>query len=109
MYIRSTNFKNNLPDQCNQCIRLQVLAIHSNGGRHYWCPVISKKDYHEPCQKFIEKLKRPLQKVEKEYSIEEIIEDLRNWESMFFSESETKWLMNKAADYLEELKEEKND
>ena len=45
---------------------------------------------------------------EKQWSIEEIIEDLRNWEPMFCSESETKWLMNKAADYLEKLKEDTN-
>jgi len=42
---------------------------------------------------------------EREWSIEEVIEDLRNWEDMFYSESETKLLMNKAADYLEKLKD----
>lgn len=45
----------------------------------------------------------------RKWSIEEIIEELRNWESMFWSESETKWLMNKAADYLEKLKGDTND
>lgn len=44
----------------------------------------------------------------KQWSIEEIIEELRNWEPMFYSESETKWLMNKAADYLVKLKEAAN-
>lgn len=37
---------------------------------------------------------------EREWSIEEIIEALRQWDSAFYSESETKWLMSKAADAL---------
>lgn len=41
--------------------------------------------------------------MEREWSVEEVIESLRQWDSMFSSESETKWLMNKAADYLEDL------
>lgn len=45
--------------------------------------------------------------MEREWSIEEVIEDLRNWEQMFYSESETKWLMEKAADYLERLNSQK--
>ena len=42
---------------------------------------------------------------EREWNVEEVIEELRNWKLMFNSESETKWLMNKAADYLEQLKD----
>lgn len=45
--------------------------------------------------------------MEREWSIEEVIEALRQWEDMFYSESETKNLMNKAADYLEKLSSEK--
>lgn len=37
---------------------------------------------------------------EREWSIEEIIESLRQWDSDFYSDSETKWLMGKAADAL---------
>ena len=37
---------------------------------------------------------------EREWSIEEIIEALRQWDSAFYSDSETKWLMSKAADAL---------
>ena len=33
----------------------------------------------------------------------ELIETLRNWEDMFFSESETKLIMNQAADMIERL------
>lgn len=33
----------------------------------------------------------------------ELIETLRNWEDMFFSESETKLVMNQAADLIEKL------
>ena len=40
----------------------------------------------------------------------EIIEELRIWEDAFYSESETKCIMNKAADMIEKLlKERKND
>ena len=49
------------------------------------------------------------EKVSATDKIEEIIEDLRNWEPMFWSDSETKLLMNKAADYLEKLKGEDHD
>ena len=35
----------------------------------------------------------------------EIIEALRNWDNLFYSESETKWLMNKAADIIEAVTE----
>lgn len=38
--------------------------------------------------------------IEREWSIEEIIEALRQWDSAFYSDSETKWLMSKAADAL---------
>jgi len=44
--------------------------------------------------------------MEREWSIEEVIEALRQWEDMFYSESETKNLMNKAADYLEKQRSE---
>lgn len=37
---------------------------------------------------------------EREWSVEEIIESLRQWDSDFYSDSETKWLMSKAADAL---------
>lgn len=37
---------------------------------------------------------------EREWSVEEIIESLRQWDSAFYSDSETKWLMSKAADAL---------
>lgn len=37
------------------------------------------------------------------WGIEEIIESLRQWEDRLYSESETQFLMNKAADYLEQL------
>ena len=45
--------------------------------------------------------------MEREWSIEEVIEALRQWEEMFYSESETQWLMKQAADYLEKLLREK--
>lgn len=45
--------------------------------------------------------------MEREWSIDEIIESLRTWEDRMYSESETKWLMNKAADLIERIK--KND
>lgn len=45
--------------------------------------------------------------MEREWSIEEVIEALRQWEDQFYSESETQWLMNQAADYLEKLSREK--
>lgn len=41
---------------------------------------------------------------EREWSDAEIIESLRQWEDMFYSESETKWLMSQAADRLERKK-----
>jgi UDP:flavonoid glycosyltransferase YjiC (YdhE family) len=41
------------------------------------------------------------------WSIEEIIESLRQWEDRLYSESETQFLMNKAADYLEQFAKEK--
>ena len=41
---------------------------------------------------------------EKEWTVEEIIESLRTWQDDFYSESETKWLMDKAADLIESLK-----
>lgn len=41
---------------------------------------------------------------EREWSDAEIIESLRQWEGMFYSESETKWLMSQAADRLERKK-----
>lgn len=41
---------------------------------------------------------------EREWSNAEIIESLRQWEDMFYSESETKWLMSQAADRLEKKK-----
>ena len=37
---------------------------------------------------------------EREWSTEEIVESLRQWDSDFYSDSETKWLMSKAADAL---------
>ena len=40
---------------------------------------------------------------EREWSHEEVVEALRQWKSEFYSESETKWLMNKAADLIESL------
>ena len=45
--------------------------------------------------------------MEREWSVDEIIESLRTWEDRMYSESETKWLMNKAADLIEMIK--KND
>ena len=39
--------------------------------------------------------------MEREWSVDEIIESLRTWEDRMYSESETKWLMNKAADLIE--------
>ena len=44
--------------------------------------------------------------MEREWSIEEVIEALRQWEDMFYSESETKLLMGKAAELLAEQKKE---
>ena len=44
---------------------------------------------------------------EKEWSDEEIIESLRTWQDDFYSESETKWLMDKAADLIESLQKVK--
>lgn len=41
--------------------------------------------------------------MERKWTIEEVIEELRNWDSMFYSNSETKWLMNKAAELLEQF------
>ena len=38
---------------------------------------------------------------EREWSVEEIIESLHQWDSAFYSDTETKWLMSKAADALE--------
>ena len=38
---------------------------------------------------------------EKRWSVEEIVEALRNWDDILYSESETKWLMNQAADVIE--------
>lgn len=35
--------------------------------------------------------------------IQEIVETLRQWDEMFYSESETKWVMNKAPDMLERM------
>lgn len=34
-------------------------------------------------------------------SVDELIEMLRNWESAFYSDSETEWLMHKAADTIQ--------
>ena len=38
---------------------------------------------------------------ERHWSVQELVEALRNWEDILYSESETKWLMNKAADIIE--------
>ena len=35
-------------------------------------------------------------------SVEAVIEDLRLWDPMFYSDSETKLIMNLAADYLDQ-------
>jgi hypothetical protein len=40
--------------------------------------------------------------MEREWSVEEVIEALQTWEEPFYSESETKWLMEKAAELLKE-------
>ena len=40
--------------------------------------------------------------MEREWSVEEVIEALQTWEEPFYSESETKWLMGKAAELLKE-------
>lgn len=45
--------------------------------------------------------------MEREWPVDEIIESLRTWEDRMYSESETKWLMNKAADLIE--RNQKND
>ena len=37
---------------------------------------------------------------EREWSVEEIIESSRQWDSAFYSDAETKWLLSKAADAL---------
>ena len=37
---------------------------------------------------------------ERDWSIPEVLESLRTWEADMYSESETKWLMNKAADII---------
>lgn len=34
------------------------------------------------------------------WTVAEVVEELRNWEDQFNSESETQWLMNKAADII---------
>lgn len=44
----------------------------------------------------------------REWSVDEIIESLRTWEDRMYSESETKWLMNKAADLIEITKRSDN-
>ncbi len=36
----------------------------------------------------------------REWSVEEIIESLRQWDSAFYSDAKTKWLLSKAADAL---------
>ena len=38
---------------------------------------------------------------DREWSVDEIIESLKTWEEQMYSESETKWLMNKAADIIQ--------
>lgn len=38
---------------------------------------------------------------EREWSVEEVMESLRTWENNMYSESETKWLMNKSADIIQ--------
>lgn len=48
-----------------------------------------------------EKVKQEFEK----WTTGEIIEALRNWDNLFYSESETKWLMNKAADIIEAVTE----
>lgn len=47
--------------------------------------------------------------MEREWSIQEIVETLRQWDEMFYSESETKWVMNKAADMLERMAQNDSD
>lgn len=44
--------------------------------------------------------------MKREWSIGEVIEELLQWDSKFNSESETKWLMNKAVELLKEQQKE---
>lgn len=57
-------------------------------------------DMYQNCKSFVS---IGNQSQEREWSIAEVIEALRQWEDQFYSETETKWLMDKAADYLESL------
>jgi hypothetical protein len=43
-------------------------------------------------------------KCDNKMSPEELVETLRNWEDMFYSESETQLIMREAADLIENLR-----